>query len=146
MRIVGNGGSGLYFNNCDIKGIYYNVSGGSAIDNQLIFENCNITFSNSSDIIKSTGAPFFIKFINCTINSMYDEPILYTNKSGNISVHIEFIDCIINKTTGILIFDGYADYHHTGADLSVILSNTPISIDLGNDNIMNSKIWKIENS
>ena len=72
--------------------------------------------------------------------------IAFSIKSGNISVRIEFIDCIINKTTGILIFDGYADYHHTGADLSVILSNTPISIDLGNDNIMNSKIWKIENS
>ena len=60
MRISGNSGTGVYFNNCDIKGIYHDVSGNSTIDNQLIFENCNITFSNSSDIIKSTGAPFLL--------------------------------------------------------------------------------------
>ena len=145
LRIVGNSGSGMYFNNCDIKGICHDVSGNSTLDNQLIFENCNLTFNDPSDTIKSTGRKFFIKFINCTINSAYDEPIVRTAKSGNINVHIEFIDCIINKTTGILIHDHYNDSYHTDANLSIILSNTPISIDLGNNNIMNSKIWKIEN-
>ena len=146
LRISGNSGSGMYFNNCDIKGICHDVSGDSTLDNQLIFENCNLTFNDPSDTIKSTGRKFFIKFINCTINSIYDKPIVHTSKSGNINVHIEFIDCIINKTTGTLIHDDYNDSYHTDANLSIILSNTPISIDLGNNNIMNSKIWKIENS
>lgn len=146
VSFVSNSHASAYLNICNINGINYDVSGATYINSPLIFENCNITFTETNKIMKSTSTNVYVKFKGCTINDPTSGSIFKTSKAGSINVYIEFIDCIINKTNGTLIEDGYFDNYHSGATLKLNIINTPLSIPKGNSNVLNSTIWNITES